>query len=127
MTGKEKCNILKAIRNEIAILNGIDCVSRECDFEGECLGFCPECDGEVRFLENALMEKAKNGMEINLESLANTSLFDSCKFSTNQPVFIDIPHPEAAYMGIFADNNTPLLDDDELMGNIIPPDDPDWL
>lgn len=101
MTGKEKCKILKDLRNRIALANGIIFVSSECDFEGECFGFCPKCDSEVRFLENALMEKAKMGLEINLESLADASVFDSDYYN-------------------FPD------DDGELLGDIIPMDDFEW-
>ena len=76
MTGKEKCKILKEIRNRIAYENGIDFASSECTYEGECRGYCPKCDSEVRFLENALKEKASKKGDINLDSLLDVSVFD---------------------------------------------------
>lgn len=63
MTGKEKCKILKEIRNKIAQENGIDFVASECTFEGECAGHCPQCDSEALFLENALKKLGKLGTE----------------------------------------------------------------
>ncbi|MBQ9100350.1 MAG: hypothetical protein IJY54_03090 [Paludibacteraceae bacterium] len=40
--GKEKCNALKMIRQEIALQNGIAFKTTECNFKGECKGTCPK-------------------------------------------------------------------------------------
>lgn len=55
--GKEKCNALKMIRQEIALQNGIAFKTTECNFKGECKGTCPKCESEVRYLENELQKK----------------------------------------------------------------------
>ena len=47
MTGKEKCELLKAIRKNIAEMNGIEYYPEQCDHEGNCPGFCPRCDMEA--------------------------------------------------------------------------------
>lgn len=64
MTGKQKCEILKDIRRKIAEENGIDLPMDECNFEGECLGFCEKCDAEARLLDELLKKRAASGEEI---------------------------------------------------------------
>lgn len=70
MTGKEKCKLLKQIRKEIAESNGIVYLTSECTFEGDCRGFCPKCDAEIRYLDNELQEKAARGEKITLAGLS---------------------------------------------------------
>ena len=41
MRGKDKCKILKEIRQRIADENDIPYVTRECSYQGECTGTCP--------------------------------------------------------------------------------------
>ena len=52
--GKQKCLILKAIRQRIADECGIPFVTKECDHEGDCPGTCPACEAELRYLEQEL-------------------------------------------------------------------------
>lgn len=52
--GKKVCNELKAVRKQIADANGIEYNPTECTHQGECLGTCPKCESEVRYLENEL-------------------------------------------------------------------------
>ena len=49
--GKSTCKTLKAIRRQIAEANDIKYEPRECHYEGPCLGTCPACEAEVRYLE----------------------------------------------------------------------------
>lgn len=72
MTGKEKCNILREVRRAIAERNGIEFLSAECNNEKDCLGTCPKCEAEVRYLEAELKRKEKNG-----ESVAIDGIFDA--------------------------------------------------
>lgn len=69
MTGKEKCEILKAMRKEIAEANDIVYLSSECIFKGDCLGYCPKCDAEARYLDAELNRLAKEGKEIKISGL----------------------------------------------------------
>ena len=55
MSGKQKCRILKEIRQRIADENDIPYVTRECTYQGECLGTCPRCESELRYLERELV------------------------------------------------------------------------
>jgi ADP-ribosylglycohydrolase len=70
MTGKEKCKLLKQIRKEIAESNGIVYLTSECTFEGECLGTCPKCDAEIRYLDGELAAKTARGEKITLSGLS---------------------------------------------------------
>lgn len=54
MTGKEKCNLLKELRSDIAKANDIEWHESECHHEGNCLGTCPKCESEVQRLENEI-------------------------------------------------------------------------
>ena len=57
MTGKQKCEKLKELRKQIADKNGIDYQTTECGFEGECKGFCPKCDAELKKLTSDIRKK----------------------------------------------------------------------
>lgn len=61
---KDVCAVLKAIRQLIADKNDIQFHPHVCTHEGACLGTCPTCEKEVRFIEKALEVKRKNGEEI---------------------------------------------------------------
>lgn len=62
--GKDICAVLKAIRQLIADKNDIPFHPHVCTHEGACLGTCPACEKEVRFIEKALEVRRKNGEEI---------------------------------------------------------------
>lgn len=66
MLGKQKCRILKEIRQRIADENDIPYVTRECTFQGECRGTCPRCESELRYLERELALRAslKKGVTV---------------------------------------------------------------
>ena len=52
--GKQTCKILKEIRRQIAEANDIEFITSECQYQGDCLGTCPKCEAEVRYLEQQL-------------------------------------------------------------------------
>ena len=54
MDGKQKCNVLKRVRKQMADKLGIDLHQKECTFEGECSGTCPKCAHEESGLNAAL-------------------------------------------------------------------------
>lgn len=70
MTGKEKCKLLKQIRKEFAESNGISYPTEECTFEGECNGTCPQCDAEIRYLDDQMQQKAARGEKITFAGLS---------------------------------------------------------
>lgn len=57
MDGKQKCNVLKRVRKQMADKLGIDLHQKECTFEGECSGTCPKCAHEESILNAALLKK----------------------------------------------------------------------
>ncbi|MBR0041020.1 MAG: hypothetical protein IJP64_06545 [Oscillospiraceae bacterium] len=75
MLGKQKCKILKEIRQKIADENDIPYVTRECSFQGECRGTCPRCESELRYLERELALRASLGKRVAVAALcASVSL-----------------------------------------------------
>ena len=61
MTGKEKCYKMKRLREKIAKENDISGFEfKECEFNGECEGYCPACDGEAMKLLELVHEKNKD-------------------------------------------------------------------
>ena len=59
--GKQTCKILKEIRKQIAEENDIQLVIEECIYQGDCLGTCPKCEAEVRYLERELEKRQRMG------------------------------------------------------------------
>ena len=68
--GKKRCKILKEIRKQIAENNDIEFVTSECKHQGDCLGTCPKCEAEVRYLERELEKRQKLGRTIAVAGLA---------------------------------------------------------
>lgn len=72
MLGKQKCRILKEIRQRIADENDIPYVTRECSFQGECSGTCPRCESELRYLEQQLALRQSLGKRVAVTALCAT-------------------------------------------------------
>lgn len=66
MTGKERCELLKAIRKKIADMNGIEYHPVQCDHKGDCPGYCPMCDQEASDLMEELKKKYSSGIPIRI-------------------------------------------------------------
>ena len=69
MFGKNKCKILKEIRQKIADENDIPYVTRECSYQGECSGTCPKCEQELRYLEQQLEHRQRLGKAVVVTAL----------------------------------------------------------
>ena len=69
MFGKEKCRILKEIRQKIADENEIPFVTQECRHQGNCSGTCPRCESELRYLEQQHERRAALGKRITVAAL----------------------------------------------------------
>ena len=72
--GKQTCKILKEIRRQIAEANGIEFATSECRYKGDCLGTCPKCEAEVRYLEQQLRARSLAGKAIALAGISAASL-----------------------------------------------------
>ncbi len=84
--GKQTCKILKEIRRQIAEANGIEFITSECRYKGDCLGTCPKCEAEVRYLEQQLRARSLAGKAIALAGIsAGMILMSGCSgTSSNQ-------------------------------------------
>lgn len=77
--GKQTCRILKEIRRQIAEANDIEFVTSECRYKGDCLGTCPKCEAEVRYLEQQLQARTLAGKAIALAGIsAGVMLMTGC-------------------------------------------------
>ena len=72
--GKQTCKILKEIRRQIAEANGIEFATSECRYKGDCLGTCPKCEAEVRYLEQQLRARTLTGKAVALAGVSAASL-----------------------------------------------------
>ena len=72
--GKQTCKILKEIRRQIAEANGIEFATSECRYKGDCLGTCPKCEAEVRYLEQQLRSRSLAGKAVALAGISAASL-----------------------------------------------------
>lgn len=70
MHGKNKCKILKQIRQQIAKENDIPLITKECTFQGECSGTCPRCEAELRYLEQQLARRQALGKTVTVAALS---------------------------------------------------------
>ena len=70
MKGKDRCRILKDIRKRIAVENDIEFITSECKHKGDCLGTCPKCESELRYLERELEKRRAMGKKVTVAGLA---------------------------------------------------------
>ena len=68
--GKKTCKILKEIRRQIAEANDIEYAVEECQYKGDCLGTCPKCEAEVRYLEQQLYQRQLLGKAVVLAGVS---------------------------------------------------------
>ena len=87
MTGKEKCNLLKAMRKEIAQANGIEYAVTECTYEGECPGHCPQCDAEAKHIDSELNRLASEGKEIKISTVQYQPFWENEGRTENEDEF----------------------------------------
>ena len=82
--GKQTCKILKEIRRQIAEANGIEFATSECRYKGDCLGTCPKCEAEVRYLEQQLRARLLAGKAVALAGIsAGMILMSGCSGTTS--------------------------------------------
>ena len=83
--GKQTCKILKEIRRQIAEANDIEFITSECRYKGDCLGTCPKCEAEVRYLEQQLRLHQRMGKAIALAGIsAGMITFSGCGSGENR-------------------------------------------
>lgn len=92
--GKQTCRLLKEIRHKIAEANGIEYITSECQYKGDCLGTCPKCESEVRSLEQALEHRRAAGKAISLIGISASLLYAPAALATDTTE----PMPEITYL-----------------------------
>lgn len=109
MTGKQKCEILKKIRRDIAKANDIAIDMRECTHKGECTGTCPKCEAEVKTLEKGLALRKKRGFKIAVAGISaglvalNSTACDALDALMRQSIQGDMMPPESEYFATAGD------------------------
>ena len=93
--GKQTCKILKEIRKQIAEENDINLVIEECTYKGDCLGTCPRCEAEVRYLERELEKRQRLGKVamiagVSLGTMLSATSCDSTEPMTREPLAGDV-------------------------------------
>ena len=84
--GKQTCKILKEIRKQIAAENDIELVVSECTYQGDCLGTCPKCEAEVRYLEHELEKRQRLGKAAVFAGMSIGTLLTAAACDTNSKV-----------------------------------------
>ena len=105
---KQTCKILKEIRKQIAEENDINLVIEDCTYQGDCLGTCPKCEAEVRYLERELEKRQRLGKAAVVAGLSVGLLGASQVALAQQPdtLRMDTIHEE-------------VIEDGELFGCIV--------
>ena len=70
-TGKRICQALKKLRKRIADANEIPFKTEECSHRGDCLGTCPKCEAELRYLMEAINKRGLEGKPVVIDGLMN--------------------------------------------------------
>ena len=120
--GKQTCKILKDIRRQIAEANDIEFITSECQFQGDCLGTCPKCEAELRYLDNQLTLRRLAGKAIVIAGLSAGMLtMASC---SNQKQDADNYNPEydEEYNVDVHENDDDDFFEGEIEGELLP----DW-
>ncbi len=135
MLGKQKCKILREIRQKIADENDIPYVTKECTHKGECRGTCPKCESELRYLEQQLAARQALGKKVAVAALCAGLAFgvSACgpdrepapRVSPSPTAEPDVLEGEVAYYpeddlaGFIAPEETPAPEDEwELEGDV---------
>ncbi len=84
MKGKERCKILKEIRQRIADENEIPYITSECQHKGDCLGTCPKCEAELAYLDREVNRRRILGKAVTVAGLAVvTAVSGGCVLTNN--------------------------------------------
>ena len=119
--GKQTCKILKDIRRQIAEANDIEFITSECQYQGDCLGTCPKCEAEVRYLEQHLERKRIAGKAVTVLGISAglvamspmTSCTNSANKGTNQEITNDTISNECMFGDII-----PITKEDTIVASI---------
>lgn len=106
MLGKQKCKILKEIRQRIADENDIPYVTSECTHKGACKGTCPKCESELRYLEQQLALRQSMGKRVAVAALCAGLAFGAAGCGPSEE-----PEPTPDYVDVLEGEVAPYPDD----------------
>lgn len=91
--GREKCEILKAIRAYVAEKYGLDYTPSTCNHRGKCRGTCPKCDAELEDIQRQLGEKGITCItnDTKLCEMVENYLSESASDDDNGDMLVDEP------------------------------------
>lgn len=72
--GKRICNTLKEVRKQIADANDIPYEITECTHQGNCLGTCPKCEQELRYIEDQLSLRRAAGVAVSVVGVSLSAM-----------------------------------------------------
>ena len=75
---------LKSIRKQIADANEIPYEPRVCTHKGDCMGTCPACESEMRYIENQLNIRKMAGKAVKIVGLATMMTMASSVAASNE-------------------------------------------
>lgn len=84
--GKKTCKILKDIRKQIAEENDIQLITEECTYKGDCLGTCPRCEAEVRYLERELEKRQRLGKVAVFAGMSLGTMMTAASCDSTEPI-----------------------------------------
>lgn len=120
--GKQTCKILKDIRRQIAEANDIEFITSECQFQGDCLGTCPKCEAEVRYLEQQLERKRIAGKAITVlgisAGLVAMSPMTSCTNSANKETNQEVANDSTVSEDLLLGDVVPISNEDTIVASI---------
>lgn len=122
--GKEKCEILKAIRAYVAEKYGLDYTPSECNHQGKCRGTCPKCDAELEDIQKQLEEKGITDItnDAKLSEMVEKYLSKPVSDEDDDDILAGVPEPIS---DIYATEGMPKpLEGDVVMGEGFVPDQP---
>ena len=121
--GKSTCKTLKAIRRQIAEANDIKYEPRECHYDGPCLGTCPACEAEVRYLERQLGLRRQLGRAVSVIGVS-VGLLSACTSAGTKAV---TEKPEALRGDVDYHEPEARCDSEHVMvvGKVAVPEEPD--
>ena len=118
--GKSTCKTLKAIRRQIAEANDIKYEPHECHYDGPCLGTCPACEAEVRYLEQQLGLRRQLGRAVSLIGVS-AGLLSACTLPGSKAV-AEKPNGAESNMEV----HEPVAGCDSMVvGKVAVPEEPD--
>lgn len=118
--GKRTCKILKEIRKQIAAENDIELVISECTYQGDCLGTCPKCEAEVRYLERELEKRQRLGKAVMISGMALTSMLGMSSCGNNSASTNKASNPQPTdNMEITDDSSDIIVSERPLAGELV--------